>query len=529
MDKKSSLFNKILVISILILFFNMINVSSNSIVMNYNSDNHISLSPIEFFMEKDSFETTVYWFTENPAMFHARGPGNITWSREWEGDDFFSGGTWTNDGRLLCCLHENGTLYDIDPKTFDAYAIGDGGVSLNSLAYDPINEKLYGAANYDLYEIDVETGEQELIGPFGGIVGYMIGIAFDIDGNLFGWDLESDSLWTIDTYTGGASLVGSLGINIIYAQDGSFDFLTDTLYLAAYTHSGGALYSCDEDTGECALIGYFEGGVAVSVFVVSYELNLEPPNTKVILDPPEPNGLNGWYVSDVNVTLNATDNSGIIYTYYRINDNHWMIYKSPFIISEDGECYIEFYSYDYIGNFEEIKSSTFIIDKTEPETQLTYEVLGGNPWKGWDFEFTLMATDYMSGMERAEFYMDGELQDTIYGPGPEYSWIYHYTGIPNYSFFVRGFILFPEKNKENISFFAIYVKITEAPYYDVFDKNVRGCGYNYAGLKGCDEIEHTPKKESIKPGVFIFQRLTLPNNFKGYLGPFFIFAKFNKS
>ena len=37
-----------------------------------------------------------------------------------------------------------------------------------------------------------------------------------------------------------------------------------------------------------------------------------PPVTTHNLDPPEPNGLNDWYVSDVTVTLNATDDlSGV--------------------------------------------------------------------------------------------------------------------------------------------------------------------------------------------------------------------------
>ena len=49
-----------------------------------------------------------------------------------------------------------------------------------------------------------------------------------------------------------------------------------------------------------------------------------PPITTHTLDPPEPDGLNGWYVSNVNVTLTATDDmSGVNVTYYRINGGEW--------------------------------------------------------------------------------------------------------------------------------------------------------------------------------------------------------------
>jgi hypothetical protein len=38
-----------------------------------------------------------------PCYFKLNNPGNITLLSEWLIPNFLSGGTWTNDGRWLCC------------------------------------------------------------------------------------------------------------------------------------------------------------------------------------------------------------------------------------------------------------------------------------------------------------------------------------------------------------------------------------------------------------------------------------------
>ena len=365
------------------------------------------------------YEFIVYGF--KGTGFYAFYPNGTYRFREWEGDDFFSGGTWTNDGRYLCCMFENGTLYDINPETFDACAIGDGGVSLNGLAYNPVTEKLYGASSKDLYEIDITTGEQTHIGAFGiDNVSHMIAIAFDIDGICYGWDVCGEaSLYKINTSTGEATIVGGMGINLCYAQDGWFDYDTDILYLVAYTN-GGCLLECDEDTGECYLLGNFQG--EATAHAISYELDNEPPVTTISFDPLEPDGCNGWYVSNVTVTLNATDNNGVDATYYRINGGEWETYDSPFVLSEDGDdILIEYYSVDKLGNTEDVKSATLDIDQTPPWIRVEWEVTKIS-WRKWKVGFTIYCTDNTSGIDRIDFLLNGILQDTVTGPGPIYGW-----------------------------------------------------------------------------------------------------------
>ena len=79
------------------------------------------------------------------------------------GPQFPVGGTWTNDGRWLAVDYFHGYLYEMYPETGEMIDIGGGGVNLNGLAYNPVDNKLYAAASYSLYEFDIETGRTALL------------------------------------------------------------------------------------------------------------------------------------------------------------------------------------------------------------------------------------------------------------------------------------------------------------------------------------------------------------------------------
>ena len=160
----------------------------------------------------------------------------------------------------------------------------------------------------------------------------------------------------------------------------------------------------------------------ISVSVISstgmvFNDDTTPPVTTHALDPPEPNGDNGWYISNVIVTLNATDDmSGVNATYFRINNGTWETYTESFVIQTDGYYTIEYYSVDNTGNEEEVKSASLLIDQTVPKMQ----------YLSWEFDdldivITEVSKDAMSGMDRVEFYYDDVLQETVVGPGPNYS------------------------------------------------------------------------------------------------------------
>ncbi|HHH80353.1 MAG TPA: hypothetical protein ENL13_05570, partial [Thermoplasmatales archaeon] len=100
-----------------------------------------------------------------------------------------------------------------------------------------------------------------------------------------------------------------------------------------------------------------------------------PPTTTLTLKGVT--GENGWYISDTQITLIANDDlSGINYTMYSLNGNEWTKYTAPFRVGE-GIYTIEYYSVDYAGNVEEIKTGSFKVDYSPPSTSCVLSGLEG--------------------------------------------------------------------------------------------------------------------------------------------------------
>jgi len=155
-----------------------------------------------------------------------------------------------------------------------------------------------------------------------------------------------------------------------------------------------------------------------------------PPATTISFNPPIPNGLNGWYVSNVLVTLNATDNeSGVNRTYCSLLPPG-KVYTEPILVSQDGVYFIYYLSVDNAGNVELPKCAAIKIDKTQP-TIITNYTWGGNFWDGYWICVTCTYFDTMSGIGRVEFYFNGVLELTVTGTVPTYVWNFSYAPLPN--------------------------------------------------------------------------------------------------
>src|SRR6266705_1414390 len=70
-----------------------------------------------------------------------------------------------------------------------------------------------------------------------------------------------------------------------------------------------------------------------------------------------------WFVSPVNVTLSATDDSsGVAALHFRTDGGTWQLYTKPVAVSAEGSHSIDYYATDLAGNNESSHTATFQID-----------------------------------------------------------------------------------------------------------------------------------------------------------------------
>jgi hypothetical protein len=275
---------------------------------------------------------------EGPCRTELECGGDIESLAPTESDYFIAGATKTCCySRWLGCEYGTGKIWEIDMDTGEMTRIGGGGKNLNGLAYDPCYRELYGSGDdNNLYKVDLETGRQYLIGPFGNNVDCMIGISCNIDGRLYGWDLGNDKLWTIDTETGAATEYASLGVDLNYAQDGDFDWDTGILWLTAYTDHGFQAY-WDWDAEELVNVGDYQGGAQITGSTVRNSCLCCPEHDMALksIDSPETGPAGPDMIMEVTVR-----NEG--------NNTETFDAQMEIIGSQSGSCLLE---EDFSGSF----------------------------------------------------------------------------------------------------------------------------------------------------------------------------------
>jgi len=145
-----------------------------------------------------------------------------------------------------------------------------------------------------------------------------------------------------------------------------------------------------------------------------------PPAISYSLNPATPDGNNDWYISDVEVTLNATDEHGISEMKYRVDGNAWQDYTSPFTVSDSGEHTVTFYAIDGAGN----NNSTLFnikIDKVLPTVSHSLNPStsdGSNGWYVSNVEVTISSADSTSGISVTKYRIDNGVWQDYTAPFP---------------------------------------------------------------------------------------------------------------
>jgi hypothetical protein len=129
-------------------------------------------------------------------------------------------------------------------------------------------------------------------------------------------------------------------------------------------------------------------------------------------------GEDGWIVSDASFPI-FYESDTIAEVYYQIDDEGWMLYAEPIVIPDDGTHSFSWYIIDSEGYTSTPGSTTFKIDQTLPEINLTTEKLGSKKIK-----FIADVYDETSGIKMVKFLRNNYVDFTDYDF--PYEWIWDY-------------------------------------------------------------------------------------------------------
>src|SRR6267378_66797 len=156
-------------------------------------------------------------------------------------------------------------------------------------------------------------------------------------------------------------------------------------------------------------------GLAEASHSLAILVDTVPPTTSAALSGTL--GANGWYTSNVTVTLNASDaTSGVASISYRIDGGAWLLYAGPFILS-DGQHTVDYFSTDVAGLSETMHSQSLAIDTTPPATTASATgTAGANGWYTSNVVVSLAAIDLVSGISNVYSRLDGGAWQVYSGP-----------------------------------------------------------------------------------------------------------------
>lgn len=228
--------------------------------------------------------------SSNFVSFDAAAPTTLTTVGNYPGLTFSGDFVADDFSKEYVIGYPSGTLQTVDTSTGAVTNVGGTGLGTNprDLAWDATTNTLFGAvinsagSGTDLYTYDPATGTPTRIGAISGSIGasgyaFVMGLAVDNNGLMYGIEIVSDTLIAIDKTTGAASTIGSVGFSAQYSQGMAFDPTSNTLYDVNGADSG--VYTMDLTTGAGTYVGTAGGGSSLQVGAVGIALGHGPCST----------------------------------------------------------------------------------------------------------------------------------------------------------------------------------------------------------------------------------------------------------
>ncbi len=203
----------------------------------------------------------------------------------------------------------------------------------------------------------------------------------------------ADYLLTLTAYDGGSGVS-----SVLYSVDGG----PWSVYTAPFVvGTAGHMYSVRYHAVDSA------GNIGTDAMVTVGDSDDIVPVSSAI--PSGTSGNNGWYVSQVIVTLSATDEggSGLQGITYSLDGGAWTAYSTPIACAIEGVHTLNYRAQDNFGNQEEVRTISFKIDLNAPVTDSAINETAHQGWFSSPISIELNASDPVSGVSSISYRVNG--------------------------------------------------------------------------------------------------------------------------
>ncbi len=121
-----------------------------------------------------------------------------------------------------------------------------------------------------------------------------------------------------------------------------------------------------------------------------------------------------YYGKGLSYSLSSTDHISGVQSTFKSHDSDYANYESPLDVTTEGENTIYYFSVDNVGNTEQTKSSSFVLDLTPPVSNYTLSDVYGDNILGPTFNIGLESTDNLSGV-KGTYYTIDDMSQRLYG------------------------------------------------------------------------------------------------------------------
>ncbi|PSQ63951.1 MAG: peptidase S8, partial [Bacteroidetes bacterium QH_1_61_8] len=210
--------------------------------------------------QPDLGETVYYGVnaaTENFVSFQGNNPEVLNQIASYpSGAGFPNAGDFpSDDNSFVWDLDADGNLRQIDVETGEVTEVGTVSGDWCGMATNPNDGTVYVNTCTELFILDPDGPSVESIGSLG--IDFMIDIAIDGEGQMYGYGLSNDVLYEIDKETAEITEVGSIGFDANFGQGLTWDTKNQELLMFAFNDAAfqAEFRSVDRATGSTELIG----------------------------------------------------------------------------------------------------------------------------------------------------------------------------------------------------------------------------------------------------------------------------------